>query len=58
MSKTAKIIWTIIAVVALFFIGGFVGNLPPSDAKGPICLIVFAAFIGGLIAIWKKKKEE
>lgn len=58
MKKSVKIFLTIVTAILFFFVGGAVGNMPPSDAKGPICLIVFAAFIGAFIAIWKAKKKE
>ena len=42
MKKSVKIILTIVTAILFFLVGGAVGNMPPSDAKGPICLIVFA----------------
>lgn len=57
MSKTAKIIVTIVVTIVFGLLLSAAGNMPPNDFKGIICLAVFAAWIGSYIAIWKKKKE-
>ena len=58
MSKFVKILLTVLASIAFIFIGGFAGNLPQSDLKGPLCLFITASFIGALVAIWKKERND
>ncbi|MDD6581107.1 MAG: hypothetical protein PUF10_00320 [Bacteroidales bacterium] len=58
MKNSVKIVLTIVVAILFVLIGSIVGNLPPSNTKGIICLIVFAAFIGAFVAIWKAKKKE
>ena len=58
MSKTSKILSTIVVVfVFIILFGGIVGA-SNSKGGGVIGLIFFAALIGGLRAIWKSKKEN
>ena len=60
MNKTAKILVTfIVAFLFIIFFGAIAGAM--SDAgrtPGILGLIVFAAFIGALRAIWKKPENK
>ena len=61
MEKSTKIIVTIIIVVVFIVLSAVVTGIR-SDAgaatPGIFGIILFAAFIGGLRAVWKKDKDE
>ncbi|MCQ2154054.1 MAG: hypothetical protein MJY44_05780 [Bacteroidales bacterium] len=57
MGKTAKIIVTVILTVVFIFLSAAAGGMPPNDYKGIICTVVFMAWIGSYVAVWKKRKE-
>lgn len=61
MEKSTKIIITVIIVVvfiALFAVISGIRSDAGAATPGIIGLILFAALIGGLRAVWKKDKNE
>ena len=61
MEKSTKIIITVIIVVvfiALFAVVSGISSDAGAATPGIIGLILFAALIGGLRAVWKKDKNE
>ena len=61
MEKSTKIILTIIIVVVFIILSAVVtGIRSDSGAATPgiFSIILFAALIGGLRAVWKKDKNE
>lgn len=61
MKKSSKIIVTIVFIVVFIFLSAIVTGMR-SDAghstPGIVGLILLAALIGGLTAIWKKDKND
>ena len=61
MQKTTKVIVTIVAIVLfIIFFGALVGSRTDAGQSTPgfLSLILFAALVGGLRAIWKKDTDE
>lgn len=62
MKKMAKVVVTIVVVIVFLLLFSGLGNYGlaagmPSQAVGVFALILIAALIGGLRAIWKKDKS-
>lgn len=57
MKKASKIIVTIVAIIAFVFlsaVNNFVRKQAGFHTPGTLGTIIFAAFIGALIAVWEK----
>lgn len=58
-NKSSKVIATIIIVVVFIALFAVVSGIGESGAPvGKISLIIFAGFIAGLRAVWKKDKKQ
>lgn len=60
MKKTSKIIVTVVAIVVFFFLFAIIVNVRETAGyrtPGMLGLILFAALIGAIRAIWKKSDE-
>lgn len=61
MEKSTKIIVTIIIVVIFVVLSAVVTGIRSESGEatpGILSIILFAALIGGLSAVWKKNKNE
>lgn len=61
MKKTSKIIVTIVLIIVWFFLSSIVIGVRTDaghSTPGFLGIILLAALIGGLKAIWKKDKDD